>query len=72
MYLRNKKLNTIVQSKWNLYARLQHDFWNMLNIAVNYSAGVQVAVPSKIHDEMNVTKQRFIMKQVKILLNYLW
>jgi hypothetical protein len=37
----------------------------MLNTAVNYSAGVQVAVLSKIHDEVNVTKQRFIMKQVK-------
>lgn len=37
----------------------------MLNTDVNYSAGVQVAVPSRIHDEVNVTKQRFIIKQAK-------
>jgi len=37
----------------------------MLNTAVNYSAGIQALIPSKMHDEMNVTKQRFIMKQVR-------
>ena len=45
---------------------MQHDIWNMLNTAVNYSAGVQAAIPSKIHDEVNVTKQRFFMKKGKI------